>query len=122
VGIIGYRSYLSKMDSLDAPKEEVMTSVRRATILRLASTAYEMDLDVMNGVLSREENGRWQIGLQDLDTWLAAHEGEELVLVLGSMADDRPIETRTCRTCGRDYTDLECPHCRSNRIRLRGHA
>jgi hypothetical protein len=43
-----------------------------------------------------------------------------VVLVMGSLADDRPVETRTCRTCGRDYTELECPHCRANRIRLRG--
>jgi hypothetical protein len=54
--------------------------------------------------------------------WLASHESEELVLVLGSLADQRPVETRTCRTCGRDYTELECPYCRANRIRLRGHA
>ena len=98
-----------------------MTSIRRATILKLASTAYEMDLDVMNGIL-RQENGRWRIGNQDLDAWLNAHATEEIVLVLGSMNDDRPVETRTCRTCGRDYTDLECPHCRANRIRLRGRA
>jgi hypothetical protein len=53
-------------------------------------------------------------------SWLAAHDGEELVLVLGSLEDEREVEVRTCRTCGRDYTDLECPHCRERRIRLRG--
>jgi hypothetical protein len=99
-----------------------MRTKRRAAILRLASNAYEMDLDVMNGVLKKEQDGRWQIGTRDVEEWLAAHAGEELVLVLGSLDDDRPVETRTCRTCGRDYTDLECPHCRANRIRLRGHA
>lgn len=99
-----------------------MSAIRRATILRLASTAYDMDLDVMNGVLGKEKNGGWRIGDQDLDQWLIAHEGEELVLLLGSLADDRPVKPRTCLTCGRDYTDLECPHCRANRIRLRGHA
>ena len=99
-----------------------MSAIRRAAIRRLASSAHEMDLDVMNGVLTREKDGRWQIGIRDLDQWLAAHEGEELVLVLGSLVDERPVKPRTCRTCGRDYTDLECPHCRGNRIRLRGHA
>ena len=99
-----------------------MRAKRRAAIRRLASNAYEMDLDVFNGVLQREQDGRWRIGNRDLDQWLATHVGEELVLVVGSLDDDRPIETRTCRTCGRDYTDLECPHCRANRIRLRGHA
>lgn len=99
-----------------------MASIRRATILKLASAAYEMDLDVMNGVVRRDENGRWYIGAHDLETWLNKHQGEELVLVLGSLADERSVEIRTCRTCGRDYTDIECPHCRANRIRLRGHA
>ena len=99
-----------------------MSSIRRATILKLASTAYEMDLDVMNGVVTRDENGRWRIGLHTLDEWLAKQEGDEVVLVLGNLSDEQEVITRTCRTCGRDYTDLECPHCRANRIRLRGHA
>jgi predicted Zn-ribbon and HTH transcriptional regulator len=99
-----------------------MTTIRRAIILKLASAAYEMDLDVMSGELKRDEDGHWRIGQYDLIQWLADHEGEELVLVLGSLADERPVEPRTCRTCGRDYTDLECPYCRANRIRLRGHA
>lgn len=99
-----------------------MSAMRRATVLKLASTAYEMDLDVMTGIIQRGSNGRWQIGTNDLDSWLSAHQGEEIVLVLGSLDDERPIETRTCRTCGRDYTDMECPHCRASRIRLRGHA
>ena len=97
-----------------------MTALRRAAILKLATAAYEMDLDVANGVLAQDEHGRWHIGQRDILEWLAHHEGEEVVLVLGSLADERPVEVRTCRTCGRDYTDLECPYCRSNRIRLRG--
>jgi hypothetical protein len=99
-----------------------MTALRRATILKLASAAYEMDLQVMNGIVQQAPDGRWHIGTHDLGEWLRQHEGEELVVVLGSLADERPVETRTCRTCGRDYTDLECPYCRANRIRLRGHA
>lgn len=99
-----------------------MSAIRRATILKLASAAYEMKLDVMNGQVIRDADGRWRIGDYDLAAWLARHEGEEMVLVLGSLDDERPVETRTCRTCGRDYTDLECPYCRANRIRLRGRA
>lgn len=99
-----------------------MSAIRRATILKLASAAYEMQLDVMNGVVSQDANGQWYVGGHDLTTWLAAHKGQEMVLVLGSLDDERPVETRTCRTCGRDYTDVECPYCRANRIRLRGHA
>ncbi|MFN2189624.1 MAG: hypothetical protein ACK2T3_12745 [Candidatus Promineifilaceae bacterium] len=97
-----------------------MTTIRRAAILKLASAAYEMDLSVANGVIAQDEEGRWHIGQQSLDSWLSEHEGEESVLVLGSLEDDRPVEIRTCGTCGRDYTEIECPHCRSSRFRLRG--
>ncbi len=99
-----------------------MSAVRRATVYKLASAAHEADLDVMNGEVRQDENGRWWIGEHDLETWLTTHSGEEVVLVLGSLVDERPLKSRTCRTCGRDYMDLECPYCRANRIRLRGHA
>jgi len=98
----------------------IQHSVRRAAILKLASAAYEMQLDVMNGEVRQDENGRWHIGDHDLQNWLEQKNGREVVFVLGNLEDDRPVETRTCRTCGRDYTELECPHCRANRIRLRG--
>jgi hypothetical protein len=97
-----------------------MSASRRAAIYKLAAAAQEIDLDVLSGMASCDENGRWTIGEHDILEWLAAHDGEELVLVLGSLADKRPIAVRTCLTCGRDYTDLECPTCRANRIRLRG--
>ena len=99
-----------------------MKQMRGAAIYKLAASAHEMELDVMNGVLRRDDDGRWHSGDYDLLTWLDAHHGEELVVVLGSMADEREVQVRTCRPCGRDYTELECPHCRANRIRLRGHA
>ena len=99
-----------------------MSAIRRATILKLASAAYEMDLDVMTGLLTRDENGRWRIGSHDLNVWLERHLDEEVVMVLGSLEDEQPIVTRTCLTCGRDYTDLECPYCRASRLRLRGRA
>lgn len=97
-----------------------MSQVRRAVVLKLATAAYEMDLDVLRGRLRRDEKGEWHVDQQPLSSWFAAHDGEELVLVLGSLEDQREVEVRTCRTCGRDYTDLECPYCREGRIRLRG--
>lgn len=99
-----------------------MSALRRAAVYKLAKAAREIDLDVMEGTLRQDENGRWLVGEQDLTSWLARHNGENLVLALGSLSDERPVTTRTCRTCGRDYTELECPHCRQNRIRLRGYA
>lgn len=97
-----------------------MSRHRRAVVLKLAAAAYEMNLDAMTGDLQRTEDGRWLIGQHRIEQWLSAHEGEEVVILLASLDEDREIETRTCRTCGRDYADLECPHCRANRIRLRG--
>jgi hypothetical protein len=99
-----------------------MKPMRRAAIYKMAAAAHELDLDVMNGILRQDAEGRWLIGDHDLVGWLSAHEGQDLVVVLGSLEDEREVEVRTCRTCGRDYTDLECPYCRANRIRLRGHA
>jgi hypothetical protein len=99
-----------------------MTSARRAAIRKLASAAYEMECGVLNGTLHRGDDGRWLVGSRDVIELLAEHEGQELVLILGSLADSRPLQTQTCRTCGRDYTDIECPHCRASRLRLRGRA
>jgi hypothetical protein len=99
-----------------------MKTVRRAAILKLASAAYEMELDVLNGRLVQDEGERWFINERPLSEWLNSHAGQEVVMVLGSLEDERPVKTRTCRTCGRDYTELECPHCRASRIRLRGRA
>ena len=97
-----------------------MSALRRAAIRRLASTAYEMDLDVFNGIIERTADGTWRIGQKTLDEWLAAHEGEEVFIIPATLKDERPMQVRTCLTCGRDHTDPECPYCRASRIRLRG--
>jgi hypothetical protein len=97
-----------------------MDTIRKATVLKFAAHAYEMGLNHMGGKLSQDEHGRWFLDKQPLETFLAQHEGEEVILILGSLEDNRPIPARTCRTCGRDYQDAECPYCRANRIRLRG--
>jgi hypothetical protein len=89
-------------------------------VLKLATAAYELKMDVLRGALKQDEDGRWYVGDGRLQEWLNAHQGEEIVLVLGSLDDDQKVEVRSCRTCGRDYAELECPHCRANRIRLRG--
>ena len=38
-----------------------MSTTRRATMLKLAATAYEMKLDVVNGVVARDDSGQWLI-------------------------------------------------------------
>jgi hypothetical protein len=99
-----------------------MSTIRRAAILKLATAAYEMELEVARGQLHRDERGRWFVGNHNLQEWLAQNEGKDLVFILGLLDDERPVATRTCLTCGRDYTEVECPHCRASRLRLRGRA
>ena len=94
-------------------------SLRKASVLELATAAYELDAAVKRGILQRVE-GRLTIMGEDLDSVLQRFEGQEIVLIAASLTDDRPLDPRTCRTCGREYFGLECPHCRDARIRLRG--
>ena len=95
-------------------------SLRKATVLEMASAAYDMDASVKRGVLLKDAGGHWTIGGEDLTDWLDHFASQEIVLIAASLSDDRPVDPRTCRTCGREYYGLECPHCRDARIRLRG--
>ncbi len=94
-------------------------SMRKASVLEMATAAYEMDAAVKRGVLHRVE-GRLAIMGEDVDSILKRFEDQEIVLIAASLNDERPIDPRVCRTCGREYYGLECPHCRDARIRLRG--
>jgi hypothetical protein len=98
-----------------------MPAYRKASIRSLILDAYRLDGHSLQGELHRDpEDGQWKIGDQSLERWLARHEGEELALILLSMDDDRPLEKKVCRTCGREYRGAYCPHCREVRLRLRG--
>ncbi|HTP07129.1 MAG TPA: hypothetical protein VMP08_02680 [Anaerolineae bacterium] len=94
-------------------------SMRKATVLDMATAAYELDAAVKRGVLQRVE-GRLTIMGEDLENVLKRFEGQEIVLIAASLADERPVDPRVCHTCGREYFGLECPHCRDARMRLRG--
>jgi hypothetical protein len=95
-------------------------SLRKASILKLGSAAFEMGLQVLRGELERDADGQLQINQRNLAEWLRDFEGQEVVLIAASLADEREPVVRTCRTCGRDYVEHECPHCRTTRLRLRG--
>jgi hypothetical protein len=94
-------------------------SLRKASVLEMATAAYELDASVRRGLLKKVD-GRWTVRGDDLDAWLEEFDGQEVVLIAASLSDERPLDTRTCRTCGREFVGLECPHCREARIRLRG--
>jgi len=98
-----------------------MPAYRRASIRELASAAYELDSGVVEGHLHRDaEDDRWMVDDAELNEWLARYDGQEIVLIVASLEDDRPLLPKVCRTCGREYTGIECPHCYEARIRLRG--
>jgi hypothetical protein len=98
-----------------------MPAERKASIRELSTAAYELELDVVQGRVQRGgDAGRWTVDGDSLDEWMAKHDGEEVVLILASLADERPLAAKTCRTCGTDYTGASCPRCRAARTRLRG--
>jgi hypothetical protein len=96
-----------------------MSSARKASLRELASSAYELDAGVTQGVL-RREGDRWMVGETPLDDFLASFADEEVYLIVASLEDDRPLQEKVCRTCGTEYKGIECPRCRTARIRLRG--
>ena len=97
-----------------------MVSYRRVSIRELTSAAYELESGVVEGRLRRKD-GCWNVGETGLDEWLARYDGQEIVIIVSSLEDDRPMPLKVCRTCGTEYRGAECPHCREVRVRLRGH-
>ncbi|MBN1977657.1 MAG: hypothetical protein JW918_09675 [Anaerolineae bacterium] len=98
-----------------------MPANRKASVRELASAAYELDAGVIEGRLRRSaEDGRWMLDDVKLEKWLAKYNDQEIVLIAASLEDERPIPPKICRTCGNEYTGIECPRCREARIRLRG--
>jgi hypothetical protein len=95
-------------------------SMRRASILELATYAYELEAGVLRGVLAKNEDGQWTVNGTSVDKWLSGYEGQPVVLIAASMQDERPMKSKVCHTCGREYEGIECPHCRRARRRLRG--
>lgn len=98
-----------------------MPAYRKASIRELTQAAARLEGHFVQGVLRRDpDTGVWMIGNTTLDEWIARHEGEDVTMIVLSMDDERPLDKRTCRTCGREYYGYECPHCRDIRLRLRG--
>jgi hypothetical protein len=98
-----------------------MPAHRKASIRELSKAAYELESGVMEGCLHRDPiSGVWMLGEKRLDAWLDRYDNQEIVLIVASLDDERPMPLKTCRTCGGDYRGIECPRCREARIRLRG--
>jgi hypothetical protein len=65
-------------------------SLRKASVLELATAAYELEARVLRGLLRRDPEGRWWMGETPLEEWLSAYEGHEAVLILASLSEDAP--------------------------------
>ncbi|HEY4691522.1 MAG TPA: hypothetical protein VIK33_19595 [Anaerolineae bacterium] len=94
-------------------------SLRKAAVLDLASAAYEVDAEVKRGILKKID-GHWRVADREVSEWLDRFDGHEVIVIVASLSDDRPVEPQICRTCGREFVGIECPHCRAARVRLRG--
>ncbi len=98
-----------------------MSSIPRASALRLASTARDLGAEALRGKLEQNEDGRWTVGYIEIESWLSRHAGQELVLAVAAIDEKTPMAyTRVCRTCGNEYEGRTCPHCEAVRRRLRG--
>lgn len=98
-----------------------MSTMPRASALKLASTARDLGAEALRGTLAQNEAGRWTIGHIEIESWLSRHDGQELVLAVAAIDQETPmVYMRTCRTCGREYEGRTCPHCEAVRRRLRG--
>ena len=98
-----------------------MASLRKASIRELTTAAYELGSGVVQGRLRRSADGSsWVVGGRALDDWLNTYDGQEIVLIVASLDDQRPLESRVCGTCGTEYAGMHCPRCHEARLRLRG--
>jgi hypothetical protein len=95
-------------------------SARKASVLELATAAYDLEASVTRGHLHRSTEGKWTVSGADVEAWLAQYEGQEIVLIAASLDDKREVQPRTCPQCGREYVGAYCPHCHGARMRLRG--
>ncbi|MGD9099446.1 MAG: hypothetical protein PVF45_03125 [Anaerolineae bacterium] len=95
-------------------------SIRKASVLELATYAYELEAGVLRGVLRRGPNGTWMVDDTPLDEFLTAYTGQSMVFIAASLEDERPMQLKTCRICGRQYRGIECADCSRARRRLRG--
>lgn len=97
-----------------------MPAIRKAALRELATAAYELDARIVEGELRLDPQGEWSVGETLLGDWLADFVGQRVYVIVAALDDERPLPAKVCRTCGTEYTGMECPRCREARIRLRG--
>lgn len=86
----------------------------------LVNLAHEVRAETLRGDVLEGGAGSLSVAGRDVMEWLQRFVGQEVVLVVGAVADERAHYLRTCRTCGREIEGRACPHCEEVRQRLRG--
>lgn len=94
-------------------------SISRSDAHSLSGTASRIGATLLGGQLVKE-GGQFVVNKINLTELLESLVDEDVLVVIGQVKDNVTEESKTCLTCGRDYTGSECPHCARVRSRLRG--
>ena len=93
-------------------------AITKRNARQLMNRGYEMRAQVLNGLLTRQEEAGWLVDGRPLDELLQAMEGQQVVII----ATDIGLgdgERHVCTVCGTEYEGPECPSCSRARRRLR---
>ncbi len=94
-------------------------TISRKDSQTLSGTAARFGATVLGGTLSKEGE-RYIINKTDVTELLESLVGKNVLLIAGQVTESHQPEVKVCLTCGREYTEDECPHCARVRARLRG--
>lgn len=84
----------------------------------LSGTASRMGANVNGGKLTQQD-GQFFVNKTNITALLESLVDENVLVMVGQINEEKIVEVKTCLTCGREYTESECPHCARVRSRLR---
>lgn len=94
-------------------------TITRNMARTLSANAAKSGATVLGGQLIKEGE-RHIINKTDVTALLETLLEQNVLLIVGVITAETEELTRTCLTCGDDYTGSECPRCARVRNRLRG--
>ena len=94
-------------------------TIDRKAARKLSAEANKAGATVLGGQLVRDGE-RYLINKTDVTALLETLLEQNVLLFVDAVEQFSGSETRTCRTCGDQYSGAECPRCARVRERLRG--
>ncbi|HHJ07226.1 MAG TPA: hypothetical protein ENK24_06975 [Anaerolineae bacterium] len=94
-------------------------TISRNNARSLSAAAARVGATILGGRLTLEDE-HFIINKTDVTALLEKLAGQNVILVVTGVDNPQTERTKTCLTCGREYTGSECPHCARVRSRLRG--